>query len=563
MQLVGNIEDLGLGEILQIVCFSRKSGTLMLNSRKREGSLVFKNGQVVRATSSVIKEGVSDILIKEKAITAEQLKNALEIQKNEGFRESLGSVLIKNLNLPAQLIEDTAVRLIEKSVFSLFLWRDGSFVFELGDFIETPEIIMNDPLQYTLTNGLNPQFMAMEGARLQDEAGREENIPVDEFFAEEPYKQEALPLAAIPPSAVPSVTPALIQEGTVLVIDDDPLTRGVIRNQLVQMGFKASAFGQSEAGLRKVEELVSKKEHPIVIADLFMPTMDGEGMLGGLEILGRLKTDFQNIPVIIISEHPNSKTEKEVMDLNAYSYLQKPKKLQFKEDGTTPEVALFIEKLTATLSRLTRRDKTLVEPQFFMQEYLKEMEGGGGFLESGPAEPKVEESKGLRILKEMLVELSRPLSVSEIILLILRFSSEIMNRAVVFAVKNDKIVGQGQFGIEIKGAVADKRVRKMAIPLNEPSVLKEALDMKTAIVKRLDPIQWNEYIVRELGGYLPVESFVVPVVVQGKTALILYGDNAPAGDKIGDTSTLEIFLAQASMALERILLERRLSDKNN
>ncbi|MEK7713299.1 MAG: hypothetical protein AAB302_00995, partial [Deltaproteobacteria bacterium] len=201
--------------------------------------------------------------------------------------------------------------------------------------------------------------------------------------------------------------------------------------------------------------------------------------------------------------------------------------------------------------------------QFFMQEFLKEMEGGGGFLESGPAEPKVEESKGLRILKEMLVELSRPLSVSEIILLILRFSSEIMNRAIVFAVKNDKIVGQGQFGIEIKGEVADKRVRKMAIPLNEPSVLKEALDMKTAIVKRLDPIQWNEYIVRELGGYLPAESFVVPVIVQGKTALILYGDNAPAGDKIGDTSTLEIFLAQASMALERILLERRLSDQKN
>jgi len=556
MQLVGNIEDLGLGEILQIVCFSRKSGTLKLNSRKREGSLVFKNGQVVSATSSVIKEGVYDIMIKEKLLTTEQLKNAIVIQKNDGFRESLDSVLIKNLNLSAQLIEDTAIRQIEKSVFSLFLWRDGSFVFELGDLIETPEMRMNDPLQYTLTNGLNPQFMAMEGARLQDEAGRDEIVSEDEFFEEASYQEEAAPLAVSAPAVIPSIT----QEGTILVIDDDPLTRGVIRNQLVQMGFKASAFGQSEAGLRKVEELVSKQERPIVIADLFMPTMDGEGMLGGLEILGRLKTDFPDIPVIIITEHPNDKTEKEVMDLNAYSYLQKPKKLQFKEDGTTPAVAMFIEKLAATLSRLTRSDKTLGEPQFFMQEFLKEMEGGGGFLESGPAEPKVEESIGLRILKEMLVELSRPLSVSEIILLILRFSSEIMNRAVVFAVKNDKIVGQGQFGIEIKGEVADKRVRKMAIPLNEPSVLKEALDMKTAIVKRLDPIQWNEYIVRELGGHLPAESFVVPVIVQGKTALILYGDNAPAGDKIGDTSTLEIFLAQASMALERILLERRLSE---
>ena len=277
MQLVGNIEDLGLGEILQIVCFSRKSGTLKLNSRKREGSLVFKNGQVVRATSSVIKEGVYDIMVKEKLLTAEQLKNALLIQKNDGFRESLEAVLIKNLNLSAQVIEDTAIRQIEKSVFSLFLWRDGSFVFELGDLIETPDMRMNDPLQYTLTNGLNPQFMAMEGVRLQDEAGREENIPEDELFPEELYKQEAAPLAL---TAAPAVIPAITQEETILVIDDDPLTRGVIRNHLVQMGFKASAFGQSEAGLRKVEELISKQERPIVIADLFMPRMDGEGMLG-------------------------------------------------------------------------------------------------------------------------------------------------------------------------------------------------------------------------------------------------------------------------------------------
>ena len=37
MSLVGNLEDLGLGEILQIVSLSRKSGVLQLNSRDRDG----------------------------------------------------------------------------------------------------------------------------------------------------------------------------------------------------------------------------------------------------------------------------------------------------------------------------------------------------------------------------------------------------------------------------------------------------------------------------------------------------------------------------------------------
>jgi len=553
VQLVGNIEDLGLGEILQIVSFSRKAGILRLNSRKREASIVFKNGQVVRATSSAIKEGVCDLLLKENIVTPEQIREARDIQKSRGYTENLGSILIKDFQLDPETIEDVATNQIEKIVHSLFLWLEGSFVFELGDFIETPEVIKIDSLQYTLISGMNPQFLAMEGSRLLDEFKREGGVSKEEVVQEEEATPEQAPPAELTP-------PAVSQEGTILIVDDDPLTRGVIRNQLVQMGFKAVAFGQSEAGLRKVEELVKKQERPIVIADMFMPRMDGEGMLGGIAMLTLLKKDFRDVPVIIITEHQDSKIEKDVMELDAYSCLLKPRKLQFKEDATTPEVASFIENLGKTLKQLTKRAEKIGEPHFFMQEYLKELEGGEPFLEAGYEEPKVEESKGLRLLKEMLSELGKPLSISEVVLLILRFSSEIMNRAVVFAVKKDGIAGLGQFGIEIRGEAADKRVRKMMIPASEQSILKEALDNKTAVVKRLNPLPWNDYIVRELGGYLPVESFVAPIIVQGKVPMILYGDNAPGSEKIGDTSTLEIFLAQASIALERMILEKKLSE---
>ena len=38
--------------------------------------------------------------------------------------------------------------------------------------------------------------------------------------------------------------------------------------------------------------------------------------------------------------------------------------------------------------------------------------------------------------------------------------------------------------------------------------------------------------------------------------MIFYGDNAATGEKLGDISTLEIFLAQTSIALERIVLRK-------
>ena len=46
MSLVGSLEDLGLGDILQIVSLSRKSGLLVLRSDAGEGRIILRDGQV-------------------------------------------------------------------------------------------------------------------------------------------------------------------------------------------------------------------------------------------------------------------------------------------------------------------------------------------------------------------------------------------------------------------------------------------------------------------------------------------------------------------------------------
>ena len=60
----------------------------------------------------------------------------------------------------------------------------------------------------------------------------------------------------------------------------------------------------------------------------------------------------------------------------------------------------------------------------------------------------------------MLQELNNPSLGGGIILLVLRFASELMNRAVIFLVKEKEIVGLGQFGIELTDGMADVRVRR-------------------------------------------------------------------------------------------------------
>jgi len=437
MRLAGNLKDLGLGEILQIISFSRKSGIIWLNGKNASGNIVLKDGKVIRAISTAIAKPFVDLMADNGSVHAETLASARATQKSEGYKRSLCDILIQDEQMDEALLESLAKKLVEKIVESFFFWKSGNFVFELVDFEETPEFLKEDALQYTLTYGMDSQFLAMEGTRLQDEAPN-----------------------------------ALTPETIGLPIDTS------------------------------AEEVKAEENEPILDEP----------------ILGAPEEQFMDSDNIV--------EEKQEV-----------------EGTLTPE-----------------KQKEVSEFDLMTQEIIKEFEGDEMFQLAGPAGTVagavIEESKGLRLLKEMLSELNKPLTMSEVQLLILRFCSEVINRAVIFVQKKGNIVGLGQYGIELDDANPDIVVRKMSIPANEPSILQEAAIGKDTLTKELDATKWNTYIVNQLGGKKPKDVFVCPVLVGGKVALLLYGDNVTDDEPIGDTSSLEIFLAQTSIVLERIFLNR-------
>jgi hypothetical protein len=137
-----------------------------------------------------------------------------------------------------------------------------------------------------------------------------------------------------------------------------------------------------------------------------------------------------------------------------------------------------------------------------------------------------------------------------------------MNRAVIFLVKEKEIVGLGQFGLEFSGEVADARIRRMKIPRNEESVFAVALSEMSPMKLRPGSGHWDNYLKKQLGGDLPEQIFLGPIISEGTVVAILYGDNFPEKKPIGDTEALEIFLSQAGLAMEKALLERRLRGKD-
>ncbi|MHB8482458.1 MAG: DUF4388 domain-containing protein [Nitrospiria bacterium] len=164
--------------------------------------------------------------------------------------------------------------------------------------------------------------------------------------------------------------------------------------------------------------------------------------------------------------------------------------------------------------------------------------------------------KDLQFLNAMIDELSSPSSGGEIILLILRFASEILNRTLIFLIKKDEIIGWGQCGIVLPGKSPDDEIRKIKIPLSEDSVFKICLDSKNRFKGRLETNKWNSEIIYRLGGDWPDEVIVAPIISEGRVIAFLYGDNVPLNNAIGETEGLETFIKVAGFAFGKMRTEK-------
>ncbi|WP_298435986.1 DUF4388 domain-containing protein [Geobacter sp.] len=381
MSLVGNLEDLGLGEILQIVSLARKSGILRIRSRGREGTILFRLGQVIHATSTTRHESIGEVLIRRGAIDPAKLRSALSLQEREGFRDRLGTILVQYFDVSAAVIDEVVRELIEDVVYALFGWVEGTFEFELRDMAEALDAALMDPMQFMLEQGLSPQYLLTERSRL--------------------------------------------------------------------VGGKRGAGGRVEG-----------------------PAPPGE---------------------------------------------------------------------LVNLGDLLRR------------ELGDDTAASAGRPETG---------SGMALLHSMLRELNDPALAGGITLLVLRYAAEFVDRAVIFQVRGDELVGLGQFGISDRQGPADALIRNLRIPRNEPSLFSGVMEAGHPAVLRPEPAGLNSFLFERLGDGIPDEVFVGPIVSGGNVVALLYGDNLPGRKSIGGTEPLEIFLSQAGVAMEKALLERKLKENS-
>jgi hypothetical protein len=145
----------------------------------------------------------------------------------------------------------------------------------------------------------------------------------------------------------------------------------------------------------------------------------------------------------------------------------------------------------------------------------------------------------------------------EAVLSLLRFASQLLARAVVFAVEGDAAHGVGEFGVVLSGGRSGAdAVRQTVLTLREPSILRTAADTRRTYVGPLEPTRVNLALAERLGGAEVREAVAVPLLVAGEVRFLLYGDNAPSGRPLGPLDTLESSAARAARIIEKTLQAR-------
>jgi hypothetical protein len=159
MSVSGSIATMGLPEILQWLQMSQKTGTLIFERRGVVKKVYVEDGLIISASSNDPREYLGQILVCFGSLDEAGLERAFKMQKETN--KLLGKVLVEHFDLTEELVLKSIRIKIEETVYNIFLWDTGKFVYTEG----LSGLMEHD----RLSTAIQIDQVLFEGARRVDE----------------------------------------------------------------------------------------------------------------------------------------------------------------------------------------------------------------------------------------------------------------------------------------------------------------------------------------------------------------------------------------------------------
>lgn len=180
MTITADIEDLAAADFMMVLAQNLKTGQLTIENGDDRLKLAFRNGAIVYASSTGVRETVGAMLVRRGLISEEQLETALKRQKNQEGTALLGQILIDMDAVSAEDLTRVVYLQFQNVIREALAWSQGVGIFEPMDIPDLGEVRM-DPREVILETGFRAEQILLGGAAEHDEANREEESP--DYFA--------------------------------------------------------------------------------------------------------------------------------------------------------------------------------------------------------------------------------------------------------------------------------------------------------------------------------------------------------------------------------------------
>jgi len=179
--ITADIEDLGAADFLMLLAQNQKTGQLTIENDDDRLNLAFRNGAIVYAASTGIRETVGAMLVRRELISEEQLEEALQLQKERDGGALLGQILIEMDAVSAEDLKRVVYLQFQNVIREALGWTEGVGTYEPMDIPDLGDVRV-DPREVILETGFRAEQILLGGAAEHDESIRD-GQPPDYFEA--------------------------------------------------------------------------------------------------------------------------------------------------------------------------------------------------------------------------------------------------------------------------------------------------------------------------------------------------------------------------------------------
>lgn len=167
MALKGNLRDVSLNQLLNLIHLARKTGALTVqnDSGSRATRLFFREGKLIYALLDGHEQHLTDMMVKVGKITSDQAA-AVKARSRVDTDKELGLLMIQNNILSQNDIVQGVKSYLLDSVYQLLTWPSGPFRFDANQLPPEERVVVPVGLEHVIMEGTR---RAQEWEQLRDD----------------------------------------------------------------------------------------------------------------------------------------------------------------------------------------------------------------------------------------------------------------------------------------------------------------------------------------------------------------------------------------------------------